>query len=101
MSGPATVRTVTLEQAIAEVEREVAAEAITTGTYADDPANWHRHNREAMAALGKRLESSVGAKVNDRWDGCKVRIAGVSASSTSGISGALRNWLRSARRKIA
>ena len=92
-------RVVTLEQALAEVERELEHEAADAGSYADDPANWHRVNRERMAALAERLKTNVAARINNRWDGCKIRIAGVSSSSTGGFPGALANWRIAAKKR--
>lgn len=101
MSAPAIVAVVTLEQAIAVVEAELARAEAAVGAYAEDPSGWHARHRAAMASLADLLEARVGARINSRWDGCRVRIAGVVASSTSGLAGALANWLRAARAKAA
>lgn len=47
------------------------------------------------------LTDRLGARITDSWNGCRVRIAGLSSSCTAGMSGALQNWLTAARRKIA
>lgn len=40
------------------------------------------------------------AKFNDRWDGCRISLAGVQASSTMGLKAALRNWVQAAYRAL-
>lgn len=54
-----------------------------------------------MILLANRLAAQFGARIGDRWDACRVNLAGVSASSTSGMASALRNWLRAAERRLA
>lgn len=83
---------------IAEIEAALEDAERASGTYADDPQGWHARHRVEMANLVIRLEP-LGLRCNDRWDGARVRCAGVTASSTTGIAGALRNWLRAARGK--
>lgn len=63
-----------------------------------------RYSPQSKAAH-ERLACSIvrnlpKAKITDRWDGCKVSIAGIRASSTSGLHGALTNWIAAARRKL-
>lgn len=70
------------------------------GTYADDPANWHARHRHEMDVLARRLKTEVGASINDRWDGANVRISGIRSTSTSGLAGALKNWLRAADARL-
>ncbi|MBB4797558.1 hypothetical protein HNP32_001282 [Brevundimonas bullata] len=53
----------------------------------------------AMASLKIVLEGELKAKINPAHDACRIRIAGVSSSSTSGFEGAVRNWINAARRK--
>lgn len=48
------------------------------------------------AVLTKRLD----ARISDRWDGCRVRIAGITATCTAGMPGGFQNWITAARRKI-
>lgn len=53
---------------------------------------------EAMvAAIGANLPK---VKITERSDGTRVSIAGIRASSTSGIDGALANWVAAAYRKL-
>lgn len=60
-------------------------------------ANWDKAN----AAMVKAIEEALPkAKITSKWKGTAVAIAGVRASSTSGISGALHNWIAAARRRL-
>lgn len=61
---------------------------------------WHDRHRKAMAALGQDLARQLDARITERWDGARVRICGISASSTSGLSGALQNWLVAAEKRV-
>lgn len=91
-----------LKVAIAEVERALKSAEAEIGPSAGqggDSAHWQRR-REVMARCGEALAGKLGAKINDRWDGCRVRIAGVTATCTAGMTGALHNWLAAARRKV-
>ena len=69
------------------------------GTYAEDPSGFHQRHRTQMEALAKRLTAQFGARCNDRWDGARVRLHGITSTSTTGIAGALRNWLRAAKNR--
>ena len=63
---------------------------------------------EARANRGKALfamaaaihETLPKAKIEEKSSGTTVRIAGVRASSTSGVTGALQNWIAAARRRL-
>jgi len=79
-----------LERADAEVGPYSAAK---------DISDWHRRRRDVMENLALALHDSVGATINNRSDGCGVKIAGIRSTSTSGIAGALHNWLRAARKR--
>ena len=86
---------------IKAVEAGLKAADAACGSYSDDPSGYHQRRREAMRGLATQLSKKFGASVNDRWDGARVRIGGTSASSTSGLAGALSNWLVSARKREA
>lgn len=83
-----------IEALLADAERQA-------GTYSDDPRGWHARHRLAMQQLAGELAARFGLKVDDRWDGARVRMGGLAASSTSGVAGALRNWLTAARKRLA
>lgn len=84
---------------IARIEAMLAQAEQAAGTYQDDPTGFHARHRAEMTKLAAMLQAEVGSRINDRWDGAKVRIAGIASSSTTGFAGALRNWLRAARAK--
>jgi hypothetical protein len=57
-----------------------------------------RKATEALAqAIGRDLPK---VKITERYDGARVSIAGIRASSTGGIDGALTNWIAAARRQL-
>ncbi|KAB2855960.1 MAG: hypothetical protein F9K43_27590 [Bauldia sp.] len=70
------------------------------GTYAGDPQGWHARHRHEMDKLRVLLQSRLGARIDDRWDGASVSLAGIRSSSTSGLAGALRNWIRAAEKRL-
>lgn len=80
--------------------RLAAAEACI-GSYSDDPTGFHARHREVMAGLAAQLCADLGARITDRYDGCRVKLAGITASSTSGIASALRNWIKAAKKMEA
>lgn len=89
-----------LAEALAVVAPALAEAEAAVGRYADDPRGFHRRHRDAMEALSARLSSQLGARIANRWDGARVRIAGVAASSTSGLAGALHNWVKAAKKRV-
>lgn len=90
---------ITLAGAIRVVARELNAAEARAGSYATDPANYHTRHRDEMDRLATGLRQSVDARITDRWDGTRVRILGITSSSTTGTAGALHNWLHAARRR--
>ena len=84
--------TITVAAMLAQAEE-------AAGTYAGDPAGWHARHRHEMDKLRVILQSKLGARIDDRWDGATIKLAGVRSSSTSGLAGALRNWLRAAAKR--
>lgn len=91
----------TLDQIIGVVAQQLHYHEQKVGKYADDPATYYQRNRDAMRQLAHYLAGAVNARTTDRWDGARVRIAGITATSTSGVGQALRNWLTAARRKAS
>lgn len=53
-----------------------------------------------LTDLLRRLEIEEGAKIDDAPGGKRVRMAGIEASSTAGLHGALMNWVQAARRAV-
>lgn len=54
-----------------------------------------------LTNLRHRWEAEEGCKITDAGlAGTRVRMAGISATCTAGVNGALRNWSQAARRAI-
>lgn len=52
--------------------------------------------QEARTLALRKLQEAItakGGKVQDRWDGGRISLYGLRASSTQGIAAACRNWL--------
>lgn len=90
----------TLQEVQARVAELLEDAERAAGTYADDPSGWHARHRFEMERVKIMLKDGFGASFSDQWDGARVRIAGVRSSSTSGVAGALRNWLIASRKRI-
>lgn len=61
-------------------------------------------DNEAWVLAEARLKDVIlteGGKVQDRWDGARVRVHGFSASSTMGLRPACQNWLTEVTLKSA
>ncbi|MCC7097299.1 MAG: hypothetical protein IT472_08980 [Thermomonas sp.] len=81
------------------VERLIEEADQKVGKYHDAPDTWHaRHNR-AMVDIADQLTGGYAAIIRPSWDGARVRMLGIAASSTSGVRQALRNWVAAARRR--
>lgn len=61
---------------------------------------WHRRNT-GLSALVHVLERDVQARITRTHDANRVSIAGVTSTCTHGLDGCVRNWLASARKKVA
>lgn len=66
----------------------------------ENDAYWERRH-QIHAALIAQLRDRLQARIDPRYDACRVSIGGLAASSTTGVEGALRNWIAAARRKAA
>jgi hypothetical protein len=65
-----------------------------------DGKGWDARHK-ALAELGQAIARDLPkVKINERGDGTRVSIAGVRASSTSGLDGALANWVAAAYRQL-
>lgn len=66
---------------------------------------WDRNifeaSQEALRLIFADLAATEGARTGNDWRGVTIRMAGIRATSTGGISGALHNWIMAAQRKIA
>ncbi len=59
---------------------------------------WFARRRVAMDALADQLRAK-GWAIHYDWSGARVRFGRVAASSTSGLHGALYNWIAAVRRR--
>ena len=58
-------------------------------------------HKQAVAAMVETLTAKLPkCRINDRWDGTSVSIAGIRATCTGGIEGGLTNWIAAARRRL-
>ena len=64
-----------------------------------DLAAWRRYD-EALSALGADLEATEGAVIRSSCDYTSIRLAGIRATSTQGLIGALGNWRTAAAKRI-
>lgn len=69
---------------------------VTTGW---KDTEWAAHNAN-LRSLELELTEQAGARFGFSNGASTLRLAGVSASCTSGLEGLLRNWAAAARRKI-
>lgn len=94
---------VDLKTALVEVERALKAAEAEIGPIPDGhrtgQAYWDRR-RAVMGRCADLLKETLGARIDDRWDGCSVKIAGVRSTCTAGMSGALKNWTVAAKRRL-
>lgn len=91
---------ITLAEAIAAVSSGLEDADRASGTYADDPSGFHRRRNHEMQALADRLANDVNARITGSSSDARVRICGITSTSTCGISGALHNWLRAAEKRL-
>lgn len=94
--------TLDLKTALAFVEgvlAEAEAELGPAPGFADSA--YFSRRKVVMDRCAKVLTERVGARVDDEWNGCRIRIAGVTSTCTAGMRGALHNWMTAARKRIA
>jgi hypothetical protein len=98
----ANVSTAELIRLIEVVDTKLAEAEVAAGDY--DHRNYDEWRRRKDAAEAVLLDAlcAEGAVFGDRaardhW----VRLAGIRSSSTSGFSGALRNWIAAAQKRVA
>jgi hypothetical protein len=104
MTASKFIHQLALSVALEEVEKAVAAAKEEIGRPepgAGHDRAWFDRHRAVMTRVAADLTERLGARITDRWDGAKVKIAGVSSTCTGGLGGALSNWVTAARRKLA
>lgn len=87
-----------LAGALAEAERQVGPfeQGGELGV-----SDWHTRHRRAMAAVAAVIEKRLAGKVSQTTAGAtRVQICGLTASSSSGLAGAIRNWLTAAEKRL-
>lgn len=58
-------------------------------------------HRQAVAAMVETLTAKLPkCRINNKWNGTSVSIAGIRATCTGGIEGGLTNWIAAARRRL-
>ena len=83
-----------LTRLIALIEAKIAAAG-------DTMVMTNAQRRVAGETILRDLSSSEGASFAERGHDYSLRLAGVRSTCTSGHFGLLRNWMSSARRRIA
>ena len=61
----------------------------------------HRQLRSASEELGEQLTSAYGARITIRPDTNRIKMCGITSSSTGGLVGAFGNWIAAAEKKAA
>lgn len=83
-----------IEAALHEIEADRRPEPLT-----DAWRDWHARRNDAVHRIGRSIDQA-GGRYTSRWDGVRISHLGISTSSTSGLIGALGNWVQVARRKL-
>jgi hypothetical protein len=83
---------------LVEKESEFLAAVHASLTFGTD--NYWTARNAALAEVAARLEKA-GAKTRRDTSEGSIRFAGLRASSTMGLEGAIRNWLTAARKRLA
>lgn len=60
----------------------------------------HRRHRQAEDQLADYLARTYGARIHRKAWTNQVRMLGIASSGTCGVTGALRNWLAAAGRRL-
>lgn len=94
--------TLTLEEALVLMKQAQAKADERIGRIPGDRHNrdWWKQYRAIMADCQTELVDELGTRVNDRWDGCSIALAGVRATSTHGLKCAIGNWIAAAERRL-
>lgn len=92
-----------LPDAIALVERELEAWDAAVPRYTHETFNydaWSKARAKAQAEGEYRLIAE-GAAIRGASSDYAIRLAGIRSTSTGGFHGALTNWLRAAKARLA
>ena len=89
-----------LKDALALVEKESAFLTTVHASLTLGTDNYWTARNAAKAEVAARLEK-LGAGIRDVNGGTALRFAGIRAHSTMGLEGAISNWLKAARKRLA
>ncbi|WP_333896255.1 hypothetical protein [Brevundimonas aurantiaca] len=89
----------TRAELIIQIEAALKAARDRVGPHDWNDKTWHDRRRTEGQALVERLRTEFGANVREDWNGARLSLAGISSSSTSGVEGAVGNWIAAACRK--
>lgn len=96
----ATTRHAILEAGIADLRASIAV-LPGINARAGDLMDQHRRHRSACQRLGEYLTREHGARVAENHDCNRIRMHGITSTSTGGLIGAYHNWIAAAERKLA
>ena len=82
-----------------EVSRELRSARQIAKANASGVEDYGRRYQAEMVGLARFLTAKHGARITHERTGTRVRLAGLTAHSTSGLAGALTNWLTQAKEK--
>jgi hypothetical protein len=71
------------------------------GEMGRDHSGFFERRRNEEANLTRRLTTAFDARIKADFRGAAVTIAGIRSTSTSGLFGAVQNWLVAAGKRIA
>lgn len=95
MTGRDTIRTV-----IAELRRCLNVLPQIDVSSGRDLMDQHRAHRAAAARLGHYLKETYGARITDTGEQHRIRMCGITSTSTGGLAAAMGNWIAAAERKL-
>ena len=92
-----------VRDAIADIEAAIDALPAYSSASGVAGARARDDYRAAVQRTVEQLrEQFPHARIDDRpsWEGSRVKIYGIQSTSTSGFTGALRNWCAAARKRL-
>lgn len=79
----------------------IKAEKARLPAYDHTSAESRAQHKKAVASMVETLTARLPkCRINDKWNGTSVSIAGIRATCTGGIEGGLTNWIAAARRRL-
>lgn len=96
LHNPALVKQ-TAQRIRAELEK---AHADAIARCQQGTSEWFSVHEALVARIAQGLESDLPARITDRFDGARVRIHGINATSTMGVAAALQNWCAAVEKRL-